>query len=242
MDHPTRSSGRAASRATSRRGAAVRAAPARPIGQHGRPSACPVGPCRRPRAVRASAYPEVFRSEGAPHAATTCRPASTWRRSSRFPADRGRRHRRRRVRRPRRAGAGQRADARHELDPVHPDVRRLHRGLVPRPRRLRLLPQRRRRVPTSCAIGADGAMPTATGRARPAPRTRTAPTYRVSALEAGPGRQRHHGRGRGRRPSPPRTRFKLIVNQGGRPTRRSTTSRPSKGKNNVVTRSRRSRS
>ena len=43
-------------------------------------------------------------------------------------------------------GPGQHADPGHELDPVHPDVRRLRRGLVPRPRRVRLLPQRRRRV------------------------------------------------------------------------------------------------
>ena len=42
-------------------------------------------------------------------------------------------------------GTGQPADPRHELEPVHPDVRRLHRGLVPRARRVRLLPQRRRR-------------------------------------------------------------------------------------------------
>ena len=60
--------------------------------------------------------------------------------------DRGRRHRGRRVRRPGREGPDQRADAGLQLDPVHRDVRRLRRELLPRPRRLRLLPQRRRQL------------------------------------------------------------------------------------------------
>ena len=38
------------------------------------------------------------------------------------------------------------ADAGDQLDPVHLDVRRLHRRLVPRPFRLRLLPERRRQL------------------------------------------------------------------------------------------------
>ena len=165
-----------------------------PFGQQARPSACPAGPCRGPRAVGASAYPVVLRSEGAPHAELPVprrlhRGGGGW-----FPSDRGRRNGRRRVRRARRARTRQHADARHELEPVHPDVRRLHRGLVPRPCRLRLLPERRRRGlrrPHRCGRGdADGD--------RPADERRRQGHRDLSRVRArgGTRRQRHHRRRR----------------------------------------------
>ena len=102
-----------------------------------------------------------------------------------------------------------------------PDVRRLHRGLVPRARRLRLLPQRRRRGYV-VRVGADGAMPTRPRGARRAPRTRPSPAYRVAALEAGPA-----GNDITIDVQPPEetaeSSFKLVVNQGGKPSRTSTT-------------------
>ena len=53
------------------------------------------------------------------------------------------------------AGPVQRAHARHQLDPVHPDLRRLRRGLLPGPRRLRLLHERRRHAYV-VRIGGEG--------------------------------------------------------------------------------------
>ena len=44
------------------------------------------------------------------------------------------------------AGSVQRPDPRHELEPVHLHLRRFRRGLLPAPRRVRLLPERRRRL------------------------------------------------------------------------------------------------
>ncbi len=43
-------------------------------------------------------------------------------------------------------GAVQHPDAGHQLEPVHPDVRGVRRGLLPRARGLRLLPERRRQL------------------------------------------------------------------------------------------------
>ncbi len=61
-----------------------------------------------------------------------------------LPPDRRCRHVRGGVRRPGQVRTGERPDPRHQLDPVRADVRRLHGRLVPRPRRVRLLQQRRR--------------------------------------------------------------------------------------------------
>jgi hypothetical protein len=63
----------------------------------------------------------------------------------RCPADRRRGYRGRRVRRVRRGRPVPHADPGHELGPVHPALRWLHRGHLPGPRGLRVLLQRRRR-------------------------------------------------------------------------------------------------
>ena len=64
------------------------------------------------------------------------------------------------------SGAVQRADARHELDPVHEHLRRVRRGRLPAACRLRLLPQRGRRG-YIVRIGQDGS---AAGTGTSAPR------------------------------------------------------------------------
>jgi hypothetical protein len=82
-------------------------------------------------------------------------------------------------------------------------------------------------------IGADGAMPTATGQLTSGSDKGTA-TYRVSALEAGPG-------GNditvdvGPSSETAENTFKLTVNQGGRPIETFDNLTTSKGKQNVVT-------
>ena len=130
------------------------------------------------------------------------------------------------------AGPGQRADARHQLEPVHPDLRRLRRGLVPRPRRLRLLPERRRRAYVVRVGARRRTAPTARGRAARRPTRRSRRLPRSRALEAGAGRQRHHRRGR---PTPSRTsrratRSSSSSSRAARSSRSSTTSPTKRGK------------
>ena len=126
---------------------------------------------------------------------------------------------------PRAARAREHADAGHELEPVRRHVRRVHRGLVPRARRLRLLPQRRRRPPTSSASAPTAPMPRAPRLELPSSADKPRkPAFRVVALEAG-------GAGNditvevGEPSEPGEGIFKLVVKRGGRAARRSTTSR-----------------
>ena len=116
-------------------------------------------------------------------------------------------------------GPANAADARHELDPVHPDVRRLRRGLVPGARRVRLLPQRRRRR----LRRADRRRwrrrrerPTAQARAARAA-ARASRRLAVKALEAGAAGDDDHRRGRRRaRARRANDQFKLVVKRGGK--------------------------
>ena len=226
---------RALARGSRSRGHPLRARPLARSGKPDRPTACPPGPCCRPRRVPASPL------SGIPH-----------RRGQRMPqlsvARRLRRGGRGRVSARSRASARpsprssaspararQHADAGHELDPVHPDVRRLHRGLVPRARRLRLLPERRRRRYV-VRVGADGAMPTAQAELASG-KDKATPAYRVDGRSR-PARPATTSRSRSQ-PSAEtaESTFKLVVKQGGKAGRgRSTTSPPRKGKNNVVDR------
>ena len=83
------------------------------------------------------------------------------------------------------------------------DVRRLRRGLVPRARRVRLLPQRRRRGYV-VRIGARRRRRRRRPRARELAAQATSKAGRAiasTALEGGPGRQRHHA---SRSPTPAR--------------------------------------
>ena len=108
------------------------------------PKACPCGPCPRPgRTGRSHPFVASGR-EGMLHAELSV--ARRVRRGgrSRIAPNRGCRYGRGRLRRARAEGSSQYADARHELEPVRHDVRRLHGGLVSRTRGLRILPERRR--------------------------------------------------------------------------------------------------
>ncbi len=153
----------------------------------------------------------------------------------RIPSDRGRWHLGRRVRRPRREGPGQRADAGVQLDPVHGDLRRLRRELLPRPRRLRLVPQRGRQL----LRGADRG------------RTATEPPKQIAAPEAGaasadtPSPRSRRARPRTSRSRSPssrpraRTRRTTSSSSSSRSTasqpRPTTTSPPRRQDNNVAT-------
>ena len=159
-----------------------------------------------------------------------CHPASTWRR---FPPVRSRSRASAPPSppssdSPRRAR--QRTDARHQLDPVHADLRRLRRGLVPRARRVRLLPERRRRGVRRAHRRRRRRQPVARRRAE-LPSCRPASDEAGSssrALEARSRRRRDHRRGRRRVASRRDDTFKLIVQarRQGR-ARPSTTSPPS---------------
>ncbi len=111
---------------------------------------------------------------------------------SRFPPDRGRGHGRGRLRRAGPAWAHQRADARHQLGAVRQHLRRLHGGLVPRARGVRLLPERRRlllhRPDRRRLADAPGEGRAQRGQGRQLARL---PGHRAGAR---PGRQRDQGR------------------------------------------------
>ena len=121
-----------------------RAAPDCPNGQRGLPPSRSVHCCRRPPrpATVGSSRRELWGS----HAHLLVTRCLRRREAGRFGTDRRGRHRRRRVRRHRHDGPDQPAHADLELEAVRRHLRGLHPRRVPRPRRLRVLPERRRQL------------------------------------------------------------------------------------------------
>ena len=171
----------------------VLAAPVRePRCPTGRPAA-PTGRATLPAPARCEPRAFVAPARGPDACRTICRPASTSRRSR--PAH-GPSRAWARPSPPSSASPRGAASTSRPWSPTGASsrrLRRLHRGLVPRPRRLRLLPQRRRRV----LRRADRRRRRDARPRRPSssPPAKDVAGYRIQRLEPGPGGQRDHGRG-----------------------------------------------
>ena len=252
---PASRSGRRASRASrgarpphgssggssARRASARRAAPGHRSGQPARPFGQPDSPDRvstralSPRRRAASRrHVRIPATKGPTHAEISV--ARRLRRGGRgrLAPDRGRRHGRRRLRRARRARARQRADAGHQLGQF---TRRSASSSKARTWRTpcTATSSTAAALPTSCASAPTARCPAARRRSSPAPRTRPPPAYPRHRAR---GRRRPATRSRSRcqpPPRPPRTRFKLIVNHGGKPDGGLRQRHHRQGKNNVVT-------
>ena len=158
-----------------------------------------------------------------------------------FEADRGSRHRRRRVRRVRRARARPTSRRSSRTGRSSPRLRRLRRGLVPRPRRVRLLPQRRRRR-LRRAHRRRRRRRRRQGRSRPRAELPGAARARPAWYGQGAGERRRRATASpSRSPTLPSRRERRQLQarrqaRRARSRRRSTTSPPRKGANNVATR------
>ena len=146
-------------------------------------------------------------------------------------------HRRRRLRRAGRGRPVQRADPGAELDRVRPQLRRLRRGLVPRPIRLRLLPERRRQLlrrphrpgeqPATAAAAAAGDHGRPAGHARHLPGGRARRRHRRRAPSA--------STSTASRVRAPEGLFKLVVRQGDQVLEEYDRLNTGRGKANVAT-------
>ena len=134
---------------------------------------------------------------------------------------------------------GERTDAGHELDAVHDQLRRVHAGLVPRTRRVRVLPQRRGhrlRRPRRCGRRRRRRAKPARAELLPAPAEggNAQKGYAIEALEGGSaGDQISVEVADASEPSD--DNFKLIVKQNGREAEVYDNVTTRKGANNVVT-------